>query len=414
MSSKIADEPDNKSAIKSDLSSSNPDPKKVLGKKPKPALKPEEVVEELPTLKSKPKVTPEPAVEPPVVKKKVVKKPRYEELPAIPDYDHPELEVYEESDFDPSKKIKEEEVLPEKEPAKAAAKVEKPVKPKASKSKYEDLPEIEEYVRPPLEKYEKTSFEPLVKEEATPKIVVAEKVADAPEPKKDVKKVEKPKPKVIEKKPESVAESMFKLKPVVKKPKEEPKPVESADVTITNKKPPPAKTSTEDSAEAKITTKKAKPPTTVEESASKNVTVRGKELLNPIDEDPIEYIEEDSDEKELSKPEDDGSKKSVSFDKEAKTDDLKNKVRRKKYDPMAYIPDKEDVVMEEETPSDPNPEPQSNIPKQAPRARYDPLKFIPDKDDVTPVDNLDGSKDTEVNTTTSTCTNKSKQNILYI
>lgn len=38
-------------------------------------------------------------------KAKKATKSRYEELPEIPDYERPELEKYEESDFDPSKKV---------------------------------------------------------------------------------------------------------------------------------------------------------------------------------------------------------------------------------------------------------------------------------------------------------------------
>lgn len=39
-------------------------------------------------------------------KAKKAAKSKYEELPEIPDYERPELEKYEESDFDPSKKEK--------------------------------------------------------------------------------------------------------------------------------------------------------------------------------------------------------------------------------------------------------------------------------------------------------------------
>lgn len=34
------------------------------------------------------------------------KKSAYEDLPEIPDYERPELEKYEKSDFDPSKKVR--------------------------------------------------------------------------------------------------------------------------------------------------------------------------------------------------------------------------------------------------------------------------------------------------------------------
>lgn len=39
-------------------------------------------------------------------KAKIAKPKKYEELPEIPDYERPELEVYEESDFDPNKNVK--------------------------------------------------------------------------------------------------------------------------------------------------------------------------------------------------------------------------------------------------------------------------------------------------------------------
>lgn len=40
--------------------------------------------------------------EPKKTVKKVTKKPKYEELPEIPDYERPQLEVYEKSEFDPT------------------------------------------------------------------------------------------------------------------------------------------------------------------------------------------------------------------------------------------------------------------------------------------------------------------------
>jgi hypothetical protein len=38
-------------------------------------------------------------------KAKKATKSKYEDLPEIPDYERPELEKYEQSDFDPSKKV---------------------------------------------------------------------------------------------------------------------------------------------------------------------------------------------------------------------------------------------------------------------------------------------------------------------
>lgn len=78
-------------------------------KKKKKMQKPEVVqpVEELPKLKKVTKKVEEPKKE--EVKRTKVKVPKakkYEDLPEIPDYERPELEVYEESEFDPSKLTK--------------------------------------------------------------------------------------------------------------------------------------------------------------------------------------------------------------------------------------------------------------------------------------------------------------------
>lgn len=63
--------------------------------------------EELPKLKKvlKPKEEPK-KEEVKRTKVKVSKPKKYEDLPEIPDYERPELEVYEESEFDPSKATK--------------------------------------------------------------------------------------------------------------------------------------------------------------------------------------------------------------------------------------------------------------------------------------------------------------------
>lgn len=60
--------------------------------------------EELPKLKKvvKPKEEPK-KEEVKRTKAKVQKAKKYEDLPEIPDYERPELEVYEESEFDPTK-----------------------------------------------------------------------------------------------------------------------------------------------------------------------------------------------------------------------------------------------------------------------------------------------------------------------
>lgn len=59
---------------------------------------------ELPKLKkvAKPKEEPK-KEEPKRTKVKIPKAKKYEDLPEIPDYERPELEVYEESEFEPTK-----------------------------------------------------------------------------------------------------------------------------------------------------------------------------------------------------------------------------------------------------------------------------------------------------------------------
>lgn len=61
------------------------------------------VVEELPKLRKAliptPKEEPKPESPKPKIKAKVKAKPKYEELPEIPDYERPVLEKYEKSDF---------------------------------------------------------------------------------------------------------------------------------------------------------------------------------------------------------------------------------------------------------------------------------------------------------------------------
>lgn len=54
-----------------------------------------------PTTKEEPKKD-----EPKRTKVKIPKTKKYEDLPEIPDYERPVLEVYEESEFDPSKAMK--------------------------------------------------------------------------------------------------------------------------------------------------------------------------------------------------------------------------------------------------------------------------------------------------------------------
>lgn len=62
--------------------------------------------EELPKLRktsiAAPKEEPKPETAKPKAKAKLKAKPKYEELPEIPDYERPQLEKYEKSEFTPS------------------------------------------------------------------------------------------------------------------------------------------------------------------------------------------------------------------------------------------------------------------------------------------------------------------------
>jgi hypothetical protein len=438
----VPDETDNKSDIKS--KSSNPDPKNP-DPKPKSALK------------------------------KVTKKPKYEELPEIPDYEKPQLETYEPSDFDPSKNIKEkaEASLKPKVQEKASLKdpktTEKPkdddssaikdyekaeleryekseyeniqkgsetkMKPKLEqkakqepepvfqkptlkktakevpaeevvetkpkikfgpKPKYEELPKIPEYDKPELENYEESDFNPSKRgsrdENAIPKKEIEE------EPKK-------PQKKIAIKIDESILDKKSLLKPADKnkprgKPKIEPESVSIQTPKFALKKP------VEDTPDTKMSWKKPKPPTIAEECVSKDITVKGEPEWRedtPIEITITEPEEPQASDRKLSlKQEDEGTKKSVSFDKDAKENEPteKKKIPRKKYDPLAYIPD-EDVVMEEESSQSPIPqiiEPPKSTETPKPRIKYDPFKYVPDKEDGSPVDSVDDSK---VNTITN-------------
>lgn len=375
--------------------------------------------------------------------KKLIKKPKkYEELPEIPDYERPALEVYEESDFTPTPYNKQDLVFgqrePENPPQKAKVqpeekalevpKVEEAEKPEPEKSRRaavekdkktpeeapagrtfgkrepkveeeapksarkvstpkqpteeelkkinslrklsienpeglslrervllrrasrcEDMPEIPEVEKTPLEKYEKTEYEPTKKD--------AEKTVEKP--------VEKAAPKE-----EEIPNKNFKLGKG--KPTPTPTPEESAEVTINQPKPKePLKSSTGESADASILSKRLIPPTIVEESLSKDIVIKGEPQ-----EMPIEIKITDTDEP---------TKKSVSFDQSVKAaEEERKRVTRRKYDPMAYVPD-DDEAMEESPNPDPSPSPDS---QSRSRPKYDPFKWVPDDD----------SNDTEVNT----------------
>lgn len=288
----------------------------------------------------------------------MVKKKKYEDLPEIPDYERPELEKYEESDFDPTKKEREPLKFGQREPE------DMPQKAKLSSEIDEGLPEIADIERPELEKYKKTPLEVKKKEEEPPaqkpKYGRAAKpgAEDEPAQKGKLGSIEKPKDedkpeeksfktrKPAAKTEEFVPGEMFKLKPLDKKKKAEPEADEDVAVSLNAPKKPIKKTSTEDSADAKITPKKTiKPKPTIEENTSKDIVVKG-----PVEEVPIEIM----------------------------------------------ITEEEDPALAEEardTFDAPPPRPQS------PRHKYDPFKYIPDKDDVASLDNVDGSEDKEVNTT---------------
>lgn len=62
----------------------------------------DEILPKLKKVEVKPKEEPKKAAEK-KTKAKVSRPKKYEELPEIPDYDRPVLEVYEQSDFDPTK-----------------------------------------------------------------------------------------------------------------------------------------------------------------------------------------------------------------------------------------------------------------------------------------------------------------------
>lgn len=382
-------------------------PKKSAGKESF-----EEPVQPISALKARQEAAKAAAEEEKAKKSKAGPKSKYEELPKIDDYERPELEKYDPNDFDPTKNVKAEKSLPQKEIAGKEPEVKARVDPKtkkevakeiveesvpaakkkaAPKTKYEELPVIEDYERPALEKYEASDFDPT-------KNVKAEQVLEPAKPKEEVK-IEQPKvkknipPKKIEDQ-KFVPGQAFALKPLNKKPKAEPAPEESAETTISAPKKPITKTSTEDSADAKIKTKSQKPPSVVEEKAVKNIVIRGKEGLQPIEEDPIEIRISDADDEQMQ-TEDKTLKKSVSFDEEMSPEGVyKKKVRRTKYDPLAYIPDDDDF----ETPKQENIH--DPISESQPYKKYDPMKYVPDKDDLPSVENLDGSNITEVITNT--------------
>lgn len=93
-----------------------------------------EVIPKLKKVEVKPKEEPKKAEEK-KVKTKVSKPKKYEELPEIPDYERPVLEVYEQSEFDPTKPEKKEatpvaqaQQATKAEPIETPAEAKKPVK----------------------------------------------------------------------------------------------------------------------------------------------------------------------------------------------------------------------------------------------------------------------------------------------
>lgn len=98
-------------------------------------------IEVLPKLKkvAKPKVEEPKKEEVKRAKVKIPKAKKYEDLPEIPDYERPELEIYEESAFEPSKMAKavDEPLKKSEEPVVSTAEVVEPTKnglPKVSYS----------------------------------------------------------------------------------------------------------------------------------------------------------------------------------------------------------------------------------------------------------------------------------------
>lgn len=235
------------------------------------------------------------------------------------------------------------------------------------------------------------------------------KLAEISETKEDISVVEK----------KSIDRSKLKSKP---KEEEKPKEVKSKEspeeVTVSTKKPFSSESVTSDDARIKIkenpklksvseetsakikTASKVSPFKTDEDSARKDIKIKAPEIPKPIFDEMIQIkITEPDDEpfsserKSSIKQEliDDFQRKSVSFDKEVATEPIfKKKVRRTRYDPLAFIPDDDEAMQEIQ--SEPKHVPE--IPK--PRPRYDPFKYVPDKEDVA---NVDDSNEPEVNTT---------------
>ena len=325
---------------------------------------------------------------------------KHEPLPKIADYERPALEKYEESEFTPTPYVKQELNFGNREPESSAqkAKVETPVKA-------EELPKIADAEKPDLEKYKKTEIEKTKKpEEIQTKTSGPNEKVDEPE--KPVESpVEKAKPSESEKSPDSTKPSARKQKnpeevetpvgsgkspelekkvvleleknklpsnakadlpeiPEYEKPKLEKyektefeptnknlklgkgKPTsadpedKSTEVTINSPKTP-FKSSTGESADASVTAKRQNLPPLIEESASKDIVIT----------EPIEIKITDTD--APAKP-------------------------RKRYDPMAYVPDC-DNASEEPKNSDPPPDPE---PKTYSRPKYDPMRWVPEKDDT--------------------------------
>lgn len=459
----MPDETDNKSDIKPESSlSSTPDPKKSLTPKPQPELKSNKIAtigKKKPVKKSKYEDLPEiPDYDHPELEKyeeseftptkyekvelkfaeeekktAVETKPKTrqiakeKDLPEIEDYEKPELEKHEKTGYAPTKKNletdeqkkdknnknptqkPEEELKKNLKPGLKTVSAETDNKPESSekpklnpKSKYEDLPLIEDPEASQLEKYVKSDFEPTKKDESGPSKLVADQKQDKIiGPSGEAKNQKRMATKIDE----SVADKKSLLKPSTRgKPK--PAPEESTEVTI-GKPKSPLKSTTGETTDAKIKQKKQGTPTVNEESVSKNIVIEGEELQNPFADDdaPIEIKitepDEQNNKKAAVKQDDDGNKKSVSFDKNAKPTEVdeKKKMRRSRYDPMAYIPD-EDVIMEEEpfALEIAIPEPPITVPSvvRKPSLKYDPFRYIPDKDDSPSVENVD---DTEVNKT---------------
>lgn len=325
----MPDETDNKSDIKSDKHTNSNTTKKSQAPVP--------LLDHISNKKSKPEK---------INENKSKNHTEKFELPTIPDYDRPDLEKYEKSDFTPSDFSKRQEI-----PAKGVFKLDV--------EKESRLKSLDNNTPPSSE----------------PKAILNH---DASDSRKKIKKTPE------ENCETDLLKSFNVSKPEVKKP---PDDVKSQNQIEKNENLTSSSRwkKYEDLAEIesfftpdlevyeKSDFNRGHSKYDIEknldhENALKNTT-KEKELI------PIEIL--------ITEPEE-TTKKSVSFDPNTKCsseDDLKKKKPRRVYDPLAWIPDDE-IVEETQAQIDldiltPLPE----LPKKS-KPKYDPFAYIPDKDDV--------------------------------